>query len=219
MPAPQLAYAAVALYLGFSIPASWAIARWHYERSRAVEDLVLGVAEARRDSRGRRLLTGVSTEAFTAGMVDIPFRVLEIPRGLPGTGCGAAASAPRRNWWRVRAAARLGPAGACGGESRGLRRLGSGLAKCHRALPGAGQATWKPETPRAVYPGDEMYASYLVGGWGKAEDGYRAMAGAAAKVRIGRPRNPAERLWLEFSRHERPICGYASGESTWLGKG
>ena len=89
------AFVPVALYAAFSVPAAHAVSRWHYERSRAVEDLVLGVAEAHRAAPDKTiLLTGVGTDVFLAGMVDVPFRLLEIPHVYLAPGAETRIQAP-----------------------------------------------------------------------------------------------------------------------------
>jgi len=74
--------AALAL-LAYAVPsgiAAWHVGRWHYARSRATANLVLGVAEVRRLNPGKVILiAGVDTDLFRAGVAHAPFRAFEIP--------------------------------------------------------------------------------------------------------------------------------------------
>jgi len=75
--------AAAAALLVYAIPSGIAarrVAGWHYARSRATANLVLGVAEVRRQNPGKVILiTGVGTDLFRAGVAHAPFRAFEIP--------------------------------------------------------------------------------------------------------------------------------------------
>jgi hypothetical protein len=74
---------AAAALLAYAIPSGVAarrVAGWHYARSRATANLVLGVAEVRRQNPGKVILiTGVDTDLFRAGVAHAPFRAFEIP--------------------------------------------------------------------------------------------------------------------------------------------
>lgn len=182
----------VALYAGFSIPGAHAAARWHYERSRAVENLVLGVAEAHRAAPEKTLLlTGVGTDVFLAGMVDLPFRLLEIPRVYLAPGSEARIQAPAellRKFVLPEALARAElESGRAAVYEAGGPLLRNVTKRWRAATP------LSTDTPRFINAGDEMFARYLGPGWEAARDGYRAM-GSRAALRIGGPRRAGQSL-------------------------
>jgi hypothetical protein len=189
------AVSCAALYLGFMLPASHAVVEWHHARSRAVENLVLGVAEIH---SGRPdaviLLTGVDTDLFYSGIVDVPFRVLEIPHVYLAPGSEAGIRGPGELVGKF-----VLP------EEPAARELEAGKAVVYDAagpllrnvttryrLLAAG---WTLETPRFINAADPIFGPYLGEGWEPARDGYRAMRGRAT-LRIGGPRTPGERLWV-----------------------
>ncbi|HSW48835.1 MAG TPA: hypothetical protein VLH09_01610, partial [Bryobacteraceae bacterium] len=60
-----------AIYLGCSVPAARAASRWHYNRSMATKNLILGLARAAELHPGQRIiLTGLSSELFWSAIVD-----------------------------------------------------------------------------------------------------------------------------------------------------
>ena len=204
------AVVAAAVYLGFSLPASQAVVRWHHDRSRAVENLVTGVAEIHRGSPGTIiLLTGISTDLFYAGMVDVPFRVLEIPRVYLTPEAAAGIRAP---------AALVGkfvlP------EALAVRELDAGRAVVYDDSSGVlrnvtrhyrQSAPAAPATPRFLNVGDPLFAEYLGAGWGPAQEGKRRMSGEAS-LRIGTPAGLRDRLWLGiYSAPAAPPRVYAGG--------
>ena len=193
------AFVPVALYAAFSVPAAHAVSRWHYERSRAVEDLVLGVAEAHRAAPDKTiLLTGVGTDVFLAGMVDLPFRLLEIPRVYLAPGAEARIQAPADLLRKFVLPAALARAELEAGRAVVYDAGGPVLRNVTRrwsAVTPLGE-----ETPRFINAGDEMFARYLGPGWAPARDGYRAME-ARAGLRIG---GPGEILVLGLFASARP---------------
>ena len=199
-----------ALYLSFSLPAAHAIVRWHHGRSLAVENLVLGVAAIHRAHPDATiLLTGVNTDLFFAAIVDVPFRVLEIPRVYLAPGSQD----------RIRA-----PAGLTGKfvlpEALAAREFASGRAVVYDASGPVLRnvtrryretaALWKPSVPRFINAGDPTFAPYLGSGWGPAADGCRAM-GARASLRIGAPVRPDEALWLGVFSTRPPAVRVRAG--------
>jgi hypothetical protein len=74
-----LAFPIAALYLAISLPAAWMVTTWHYERSQAVKNLVLGVVEIHEHTPGKAiLLRGVGSDLFMAGVADLPFELYGI---------------------------------------------------------------------------------------------------------------------------------------------
>ena len=156
---------------------------------------MLGVAEVyRARPSGTILLAGVSTDLFYAGVVDVPFRVMEIPRVYLVPGAEASIQAP---------------AGLAGKfvlpEALAARELDNGRAVVYdasgpvlRNVTGryrAAAAGWVRGTPDFINVADPIFAGYLGPGWGEARDGYRPMQNRAS-LRIAGPRHSGERLWL-----------------------
>jgi hypothetical protein len=188
------AFVPVALYAGFSVPAAHAVSRWHFERSRAVEDLVLGVAEAHRAAPDKTiLLTGVGTDVFLAGMVDVPFRLLEIPHVYLAPGAEARIQAPADLLRKFVLPEALARAELEAGRAVVYEAGGPVLRNITRRWRAATPLSL--QTPRFINAGDEMFARYLGSGWAAARDGYRAMEGPVA-LRIGGPRGAGEALVL-----------------------
>ena len=184
----------VALYAGFSVPGAHAVTRWHYERSRAVEDLVLGVAAAHRATPDKTLLlAGVGTDLFLAGMVDLPFRLLEIPRVYLAPGSEARIQAPAELLRKFVLPDAMARAELESGRAIVYEAGGPLLRNVTRRWSAA--TPLSSDTPRFINAGDEMFARYLMRGWEGARDGYRAMEGRAA-LRIGGPRRAGEVLVL-----------------------
>ncbi len=184
--APRLAIVPLLVYFAASLPASRRIAEWHYARSRAIENVVLGVAEVRRlEPRAPILLVGMTTEVFQSGFADLPFRALGVeriylapgeerrlePRELSGKFILPPAIALRERAVVYDAA---GPV---------LRNVTSRHA-----------AQWKPEPVRFVNAGDPLFEPYLAGNWLPIRNGYRTMR-VSAIIRIAAPA-PGERLYL-----------------------
>lgn len=197
---PRVAAAALVLYLAVSVPQSRHAAEWHLARSRTVEDLVLGVAEARRLEPVRPiLLANIRPEVFQAGFMDLPFRAMGIERVYLAPG------EERR----------------MGTELARLFVLPQALALRERALvydasgPVLRNVTslyapaWRPAPPRLVNAGDPIFEPYLQGNWLPARDGYRAMSGTAG-MRLAAPR-AGERLWLGVFGDSRAMRVRAGG--------
>ncbi len=196
------AFVPVALYAGFSAPAAHAVSRWHYERSRAVEDLVLGVAEAHRAAPDKTiLLTGVGTDVFLAGMVDVPFRLLEIPRVYLAPRAEARIQAPADLLRKFVLPDALALAECEAGRAVVYDAGGPVLRNITRRWSDA--TPLSRETPRFINAGDEIFARYLGSGWAAARDGYRAVEGSAT-LRIGGPRGAGETLVAGLFDSEPP---------------
>lgn len=194
------AAACVAVYLGASLPAAWAAARWHHERGQRVADLVLGVAEIHEAQPGKIiLLDGVDSDLFWSGIVDVPFRVMEIPHVYLAPGSEARIQAPADLLVRyvlpqepALRALREGGAVVYQADGPTLRNVTSRYRTMAESL-------WKPATPRFINLGDSVFAGYLGAGWDACSDGYRMLRRTGA-VRVGGPRGPDDRLYIGVFR-------------------
>jgi hypothetical protein len=71
--------ALAALYIVMTTPEAWAASKWNYDRTVRVRDLVQGVAGAHEQHPGKSiLLEGVDTDLFWNGILDRPFRLIDI---------------------------------------------------------------------------------------------------------------------------------------------
>ena len=71
---PRVIAGVAALYLAVCLPAAWDVTSWHVARSRLSRDLVQGIVAYDRAHPNQTLLvTGLSTDQFYAGFVDLPF--------------------------------------------------------------------------------------------------------------------------------------------------
>jgi hypothetical protein len=194
------AAACVAIYLGTSLPAAWTIARWHHDRGARVEDLALGVAEIHRAQPGKTiLLDGIDSDLFWSGIVDLPFRAMEIPHVYLAPGSEASIQAPADLTVKyilpqalALRALRDGRAVVYLVDRAALRNITSS----YRAMA---EALWKPESPRFINLGDSVFAEYIGAGWTECADGYR-MLPHVATVRVGGPRGPDESLHIGVFR-------------------
>jgi hypothetical protein len=182
----------LAAYLGFSLPAAWAITRWSHARGERVEDLVLGVAEIHQAQPAKIiLLDGIDTDLFWSAIVDAPFRVMRIPHVylVPGSdshigappGLVAKFILPQGLAWRTLQ------------DDRAVVYRTDGTVL--RNVTSHYRAAWKPEQPRFINIGDPVYAEFLGAGWAESVGGYRAMC-AAATLHMGGPRGPGDRLYV-----------------------
>jgi len=194
------AVACVAIYLGTSLPAACTIARWHHDRGARVEDLVLGVADIHEAQPGKIiLLDGIDSDLFWSGIVDLPFRAMEIPHVYLAPGSEARIQAPADL-----AVKYILP------QALALRALRDGRAVVYQVdeptlrnvtarYRAMAEALWKPETPRFINLGDSAFAEYAGAGWDECADGYR-MLRRVATVRLSGPRGPDERLYIGVFR-------------------
>jgi hypothetical protein len=182
--------AGVLVYLGASLPAAETVTRWQHARGERVEDLVLGVEEARQAAPQKIiLLDGIDTDLFWSGIADLPFRALAIPRVYLAPGAsGRIQAAPEllSKYELPQALARR----AFEARSAVLYRFDGRLL--HR-VPAAGP--WTDAEPHFVNLGDDVFHDYFGEGWHEAPGGYGSMSGAAT-VRIGAPRSRGEQLYI-----------------------
>jgi hypothetical protein len=197
----------VAVYLGTSLPATWALTRWHHQRGTRVEDLVLGVAEIHQAEPGKEiLLAGIDTDLFWSGIADAPFRVMEIPHVYLAPGSEARIQGPPGL-----VAKYVLPQGLA------LRALREGRAVVYQAdgvvlrnatarYRALAETLWKAEPPRFINLGDTVYAEYLGAGWSTAADGYRWLL-RTGTLHLGGPRGPTDRLYVYVFGDDQPRLG------------
>ena len=182
----------VAIYLSASLPAARAITQWNHARGARVEDLVLGVAEIHQAQPGKIiLLDGIDSDLFWSAIVDVPFRVMEIPHVylVPGSESRIAGPASLVTKYAL-------PQGLA------LRAVKEDRAVVYRVdgsllrnVTSRYRTVWKPEQPRFINLGDSVFSEYLGAGWQEIADGYRSMSGRAT-IHMGGPRSPNDRLYV-----------------------
>ena len=182
----------VAIYLAASLPAAWAITQWNHARGARVEDLLLGVAEIHQAQPGKIiLLDGIDTDLFWSAIVDVPFRVMEIPHVYLVPGSEARIAGPASLVTKY--ALPQGLALRAIKEDRVVvyRVEGSLL----RNVTSRYRNVWKPEQTRFINLGDSLFSNYLDAGWSEILEGYRLLSGQGA-IHIGGPRGPNDRLYV-----------------------
>jgi hypothetical protein len=186
----------IAVYLGASLPAARAITVWSHARGVRVEDLVLGVAEAHQAAPAKIiLLDGVDTDLFWSAIVDVPFRVMQIPHVYLVPGSESKIEAPPSLVTKF--ALPQGLALRALKEDRALvyRPDGPMLRNVTNHYRAQAEALWKPEQPRFINLADSVFSEYLGSGWRGGADGYRLMS-RSATLHMGGPRGPNERLYV-----------------------
>ncbi|MFB3826652.1 MAG: hypothetical protein ACE15B_07775 [Bryobacteraceae bacterium] len=184
--APRFALAPLLVCLAASLPTARGIAGWHYARSQAIRDVVLGAAEARRlEPRAPILLAGMTSEVFQSGFADLPFRALGIERVYLAPGEERRLEPRELSGKFV-----LPPAIAL--RERAVVYDASGPVL--RNVTARHAMQWKPEPVRFVNAGDPLFEPCLTGNWLPVRNGYRAMRGAAG-IRMAAPES-GERLYL-----------------------
>jgi len=195
--------ACVAVYLGTSLPAAWTITRWHHDRSVRVEDLVLGVADIHAAQPGKIiLLDGLDSDLFWSGIVDAPFRAMEIPHVYLAPGSEARLQAPADLEVKYILPQALALRALQEGRALVYRVDGPALRNVTARYRAMAEGLWKPETPRFINLGDSAFAEYAGSSWDDCAEsylGYR-MLRQAATVRIGGPRRPDDRLYIGVFR-------------------
>ena len=194
----------VAIYLGTSLPATWAITRWNHERGTRVQDLVQGVAEIHQAQPGKAiLLAGIDTDLFWSGIADAPFRVMEIPHVYLVPGSEAGIQGPPELVTRYILPQGLALRVLQAGRAIVYQADGAVLRNAtarYRALAGT---LWKAEAPRFINLGDTIYAEYLGPGWSAAADGYRWLL-RTGTLHVGGPRGPGDRLYVGVFSAAKP---------------
>jgi len=191
-----LAAACVAIYLGVSVPAAWAIAQWHHARGERVANVVLGVAQIHESQPGKIiLLDGVDSDLFWAGIADVPFRVMEIPHVYLTPGSEARIQAPAGLVVKYTLPEALALPALRDGRAVVYQASGPVLRNITGSYRTMATALWKPGAPRFINLGDSAFADDVGPGWDACADGYR-MLPQSGSVRIGGPRSPLDRLYI-----------------------
>ena len=146
----------VATYLAGSLPVAWFITRWNHARAARVEDLVLGVAEVHQAQPGKMiLLDGIDTDLFWSAIVNVPFRVMEIPHVYMVPGSESRIEAPFDLATKYVLA-----------QGLALRVLKEDRAVVYRVdgpvlrnVTSRYRTVWKPEQPRFINLGDSCTRS------------------------------------------------------------
>ena len=194
------AAACVAIYLGTSLPAAWAIARWHHDRGVRVEDLALGVVEIHQAQPGKFiLLDGIDSDLFWSGIVDLPFRAMEIPHVYLAPGSEPQIQAPADLVVKYILPQSLALRALRDGRAVVYQLDGPALRNVTAGYQATAEALWKPETPRFINLGDIAFAEYVGSGWDDCADGYR-MLRRLASVQVSGPRGPDDRLYIGVFR-------------------
>ena len=182
----------VATYLANSLPVAWFITGWNHARAARVEDLVLGVAEVHQAQPGKMiLLDGIDTDLFWSAIVNVPFRVMEIPHVYLVPGSESRIEGPSDLVTKYVLA--QGPALRILKEDRAVVYRVDGPVL--RNVTSRYRTVWKPEQPRFINLGDSVYAEYLGSGWNQIGDGYRMMS-QLATLQMGGPRGPNDCLYV-----------------------
>ena len=188
-----------ALYLATSAPVARATVRYNFERSRAVRDLVLGVARAHEIHPGKViLLNGVGTDRFWAGMNDKPFRLLGIDdvwltpgsentiQAFPALGDVSQFVYPAAATLRALRQKQAVVYEAGGPRLRNVTQTYANMAPLRL----------KATLPGHIDAGNPAFAEQLGDGWYPAEGGYRWMA-KRASLRLGVASSTGLRLFLK----------------------
>jgi len=188
------ALACVAIYLCTSLPLAYATAHWHHDRGARVEDLVLGVAEIHATQPGKIiLLDGIDSDLFWSGIVDVPFRAMEIPHVYLAPESDARIQAPPGLVVKYILPQALSLPALQDARAVVYQLDGAALRNATAQHRATAESLWKPETPRFINLGDTAFAEYASPGW----DG---MLRRVATVRVGGPRAPDERLYIGVFR-------------------
>lgn len=188
----------IGAYCTISLPAAWAITRWHHERGIKVENLVLGVAEAHAAHPNKIiLLAGTTTDLFWSGIVDSPFRVMEIPYVYLVPGSEANIQAPPELSGKFVLPQELALRALKEDRAVVYEVGGPVLRNVTGQYRGIAQALWTPAPPRFINIGDPVFAQYLGEGWEQAREGYRYMK-REGTIRMAGPHRASEHLYVDI---------------------
>jgi len=187
-----------AAYLMVMVRGDRVATRWWYDRSKAVERMVLGVVRARQLHPAEGiLLDGVDTNLFWAGVYDNPFHAFGV------YGVYLTPGSERSIDKHPELANVLDFVLPSGPTLRGLNnneivvyRPGPKRLKAITSLYADTTAQQlSPEVPRRVDVGNPLLGYLLGPEWYSSEDGLRWMP-KRATLRIGGPRSPSEKLYV-----------------------
>jgi hypothetical protein len=186
------AMAALALYLIVQIPVVRAYTLWHYDRSSAVRNLVLGVASAHQLHPTKTLLLAdLPPELYDTAIAHKPFRLIPgaevylAPQAVQQVTSASEYTLPGAATARALEAERLEVYSAAGPR---LRNITSAYG---HAMP----PEWSSEYPRTVDAGNPLVGFALGRTWHSIEGAYRWMP-QQASVRLSGPSSARQRLFL-----------------------
>ncbi len=187
------------LYLAVQIPVARSYTAWHYDRSRGVRDLVLGVERAHQLHPDKTiLLKDVSPDLYANAIAHQPFRLISGARVYLAPESESSIGNPPAHLARVSAFSM--PAGAAGRalEAGQLEVYSTRGARLHnitdlytRSVP----LTWTTAYPSHVDAGSSFLDYSMGAGWYTTDGAYRWMP-AQATLKMSGPRTPGERLYL-----------------------
>ncbi len=185
-------------YLAVMVPADWKAMEWWYDRSMAVERMVLGVARAHQlHPQQAILLDGVDTSLFWSGVFHHPFTMFGASHVYLTPGSEE----------RIESRPEMGrisdfvlPSGpalyALNNNQVVVYRIGPSRLKAITSLYTDTVAQdLSPGPPKRVDAGNPLMAYLLGPEWYDLEDGSRWMP-KRATLRIGAPDSPSEKLYL-----------------------
>ena len=194
------AAACLAAFLAVSLPAAWNIARWHHDRGTRVEDLAMGVAEIHASQPGKIiLLDGIDSDLFWSGIVDLPFRAMEIPHVYLAPGSEPRIQGPPDLLSKYILPRALVLKALDSGRAVVYQNDGAVLRNVTSRYRAMADASWTAEPPHFINLGDDLFAEYTGAGWDAPAEGYCMLRHKGA-VRIGGPRGPDERLYIGVFR-------------------
>ena len=186
----------LAIYLGASLPTARAITVWSHARGMRVENFVLGVAEIHQAAPGKIiLLDGVDTDLFWSAIVDVPFRVMQIPHVYLVPGSEPKIEAPPSLIDKFALPQGLALRALKADRALVYRLDGPLLRNVTNHYRDAAEALWKPEQPRFINLADSVFSEYFGSGWSEGADGYRSMS-RSATIHIGGPRTSSDHLYV-----------------------
>jgi hypothetical protein len=206
MPARAAVAVVVALYVFMTTPEAVAASKWNYDRTVRVRDLVQGVAGAHElHPKKALLLEGVDTDLFWNGILDRPFRLLNIDQVYLAPGSEQ----------RIEAHPELGdveqfilPAAVA---ARALERdelvVYSVGGPRLRNITRVWAAMQRPQTiPSRIDAASPLTAFLLGPEWYPSDGSHRWMPGKAT-VRIAGPKKQGQKLWLRGNCPAEHLAG------------
>lgn len=185
-------------YLATTAPVSYEATRMSHKRSLRIENLLAGVAGAKKQHPGKIiLLSGVDDELFWNGVLDNPFRLI----GATGVYLSPESESLLTPHPELGQITEYTLPSAATLEALEKNRLavylvsGERLRNITSIYEKTARLQLKNESPRRVDVGNPLLEPLLGKTWHSREGAYRWMP-RRATVRIGGPRNARERLYL-----------------------